>query len=221
MRSSAPCFRRCKGTRRRVPAAAASLFAVASVVVAACGGASGHGPFFGDEKLIVLGVSPDAEADTLAKQLAERGLREARRVRGKHFTALGFGPDGNPLNQTDVRVITGRGIGLALQARAPTALDGGERYALLRSPALDTLDADYGQDEIYVARTMLPAGTRCLLVYRVLDTGAVESMATDNYQLVSVPDSDPAWREPFCESEGQRGDAGSPQATDSVITAPP
>ena len=190
-------------------------------MVGACGGSSGHGPFFGDEKLIVLGVSPDTEADTLAQQLAKSGLREARRVRGKHFTALGFGPDGNPLNQTDVRVITGRGIALALQARAPTALDGGERYALLRSPALDTLDADHGQDEVYVARTVLPAGTRCLLVYRVLDTGAVESVATDNYSLVSVPDSDPAWREPFCESEQQRADAGSPKTEEAVITAPP
>lgn len=201
------------------------MLAAGSLVLAvtsACG-APARGPYFGDDKLIVLGVSPDQEANSLAEQLAERGLHEARRIRGKYFTALGFGPDSNPLNQTDVRVITGRGIALALQARAPTMLDGGERYALLRSPGLDTLDADrgHGGDELYVARTTLPAGARCLLVYRVHDTGAVEPVATDNYQLLRVPDSDPAWREPFCGSDEKAPDAGSPEQREAGNTAPP
>ena len=205
MQSSARCCRRSSHE-----ALAALALALTAVPAGSCGPPA-RGPFFGDEKLIVLGVSPDQEADLLARQLNERGLHEARRVRGKYFTALGFGPDGNPLNQTDVRVITGRGIALALQARAPTALDGGERYALLRSPHLDTLDADDGQNELYVARTELPAGTRCLLVYRVHDTGAVEPVATDDYQLLRVPDSDPAWHEPFCDTRGGNApDAGSP-----------
>jgi hypothetical protein len=207
-------------TRRARFARVSTLIAT---LLASCGPPP-HGPYFGDERLIVLGVSPDAEADELSRQLNARGLREARRIRGKTFTALGFGPSKDPLHQTDVRVITGRGIALALEARAATMLEPGERYALLSSPHLDTLDADRDLDELYVARTALPTGTRCLLVYQVRQTGIVEQVATDNYQLVRVPDADPAWREPFCAAPAAPAapaDAGSPAAQEAVITAPP
>jgi hypothetical protein len=194
-------------------------------LLAACG-SSPRSPFFGDDKLIVVGVDPDAEADALARQLSARGLKEARRVRGKHFTALGFSADGNPESQTDVRVISGRGIALALEAKTPTAVEAGVRYALLRAASFETLDPDHGRDEVYVARTALPSGERCLLVFRVLDTGMVDAVPTDNHQLLQVPDADPAWREPFCAGGasadgGTPADAGSPGAGEAVITPPP
>jgi hypothetical protein len=182
-------------------------------VAFACGPPA-HGPFFGDDRLIVLGVDPESEANALAEQLRARGLHEARRIRGKTFTALGFATATENAPQSDVRVITGRGIALALEARAPNALEHGERYALLPAPYRGTLDADGdGFDELFVSRTPLPTGERCTLVYRVRDSGFVDEVTTDNYALARVPDvQDAAWQEPFCAGSGEKADGGSPDA---------
>jgi hypothetical protein len=200
MRSNAPCFRR---------SSALALIAALAGSAPACGPPA-HGPYFGDDRLIVLGVDPEAEANALAQQLRARGLHEARRIRGKTFTALGFAPAAQEDQQSEVRVITGRGIALALQARAPTALQRGERYALLPAPYRDTLDADRdGFDELFVSRTGLPDGQRCTLVYRLRDSGFVDEVTTENYALVRVPDvPDAAWQEPFCAGSGRSADAG-------------
>jgi hypothetical protein len=197
-------------------AALAVVVATAGMTLAFACGPPAHGPFFGDDRLIVLGVDPEAEADALAGQLRARGLHEARRIRGKTFTALGFATAAENAPQSEVRVITGRGIALALEARAATVLEPGERYALLPAPYRDTLDADGdGFDELFVSRSPLPSGERCTLVYRVRDSGFVDEVTTDNYALVRVPDvQDPAWQEPFCaragHTDGGAPDAGSP-----------
>jgi hypothetical protein len=219
MRSSAPCCRRSSAAATLAGGLAALALALTcGALVLACG-APAHGPFFGDDRLIVLGVDPEAEADALAKQLQARGLHEARRIRGKTFTALGFAPAAAAQGeqQSDVRVITGRGIALALEARAPTALARGERYALLPAPYRDTLDADGdGFDELFVSRTPLPSGERCTLVYRVRDSGFVDEVGTDDYTLVRVPDvADAAWQQPFCGGAAQAPDGGSPGSPSS------
>ena len=202
--------------RARAAALALGFGAVAcgaAPVLSGCG-APAHGPFFGDDRLIVLGVDPDAEADALSHQLAERGLSEARRIRGKTFTALGYAPAAEPTLQRDVRVITGRGIALALEARANTALDPGVRYALLPAPYRDTLDADGdGFDELFVSRTPLPAGEPCTLLYRVRDSGFVDAVPTDSYALARAPDvADPAWQQTFCPEPAKEPPVKEPPA---------
>jgi len=216
MPSSARCSRLSKTSAQRRGASALPLALLAAALAGstpACGPPA-HGPFFGDDRLIVLGVDPEAEANALAQQLKGRGLHEARRIRGKTFTALGFAPTAQKDQQSDVRVITGRGIALALQARGATTLEHGERYALLPAPFRDTLDADGdGFDELFVSRTGLPAGGRCTLVYRIRDSGFVDEVTTDNYALVRIPDvQDAAWQEPFCAGSARSPDAGSPDA---------
>jgi hypothetical protein len=168
-------------------------------VATACG-APAHGPFFGDDRLIVLGVDPDSEADALSRQLAERGLTEARRIRGKTFTALGYAPAAEPNVQRDVRVITGRGIALALEAHSNSALEPGVRYALLPAPYRDTLDADGdGFDELFVTRTPVPSGEACTLVYRMRDSGFVDPVDTASYALARPPEvADAGWQLTFC-----------------------
>jgi hypothetical protein len=173
-----------------------------------------HGPYFGDDRLIVLGVDPDTEANELSRQLGERGLTETRRIRGKTFTALGYSPAAEPGVQRDVRVITGRGIALALEARSDTALTPGVRYALLPAPYRDTLDADGdGFDELFVTRTPLPSGEACTQVYRVRDSGFVDPVPTANYALARVPENpDPAWQNTFCADEPAPAPAKTPAA---------
>jgi hypothetical protein len=175
------------------------------LLLSACASAPAHGPFFGDDRLIVLGVDPDTEANELSRQLSERGLTETRRIRGKTFTALGYSPAAEPGAQRDVRVITGRGIALALEARSNTALTPGVRYALLPAPYRDTLDADGdGFDEVFVSRSPVPAGEACTLVYRVRDSGFVDPVPTASYALVRVPENaDPAWQHTFCADEAE------------------
>jgi hypothetical protein len=198
-------------------------FAAPALVLSACGGAPAHGPFFGDDRLIVLGVDPDTEADALSHQLAERGLTEVRRIRGKTFTALGYAPAAEPTRQRDVRVITGRGIALALEARANTALDPGVRYALLPAPYRDTLDADGdGFDELFVSRTPLPAGEPCTLLYRVRDSGFVDAIPTDNYALARAPDvADPGWQQTFCSDPAKESTADKQPSEKPPALKPP
>ena len=98
---------------------------------------------------LVIGVDPDAEANAVVKQLEAHGYYEVRRLRGQAFTALGFAPLKGDARDGRVRVVTARGIALALDSQAPTLLTPGRFVALLDYPYRDTRDFDRdGREEI-------------------------------------------------------------------------
>jgi len=135
-----------------------------------------RGPFFGDEKLLRFGVDPHEEAAEVRASFERAGHRIERRLPGKHFTALGFvGPHGRP---SAVRVITSRGIALALDSEPDSELVRGAEYSLLPRPIPDTHDADGdGFDEVFVIRRR--AARTCVLPYRVRDVGFVDPVKLD------------------------------------------
>jgi hypothetical protein len=128
-------------------------------------------PFFADAAYLRFGIDRHAEADALIRERNEQGEVLALRLQGQHFTALGF------MNRsgraTRVRILTERGIALALDPDPDTALGQGARYALLAAPLADSHDADGdGFEEVFVERRS-PEAT-CLQVYRVRDVGFID-----------------------------------------------
>jgi len=179
---------------------------VALAVIAACSSGPSS-PFFGDEKFLVLGVSPEEEANALSQELAVDGRTEHVRLRGTTFTALGFTePDGRP---AWVRAITPRGIALALDPVASHPLERGERYELLApaTPGLFDADGD-GFDELLVRKSTYDGDDACLLVYRVQNSGFVD-LVTDGEHTRQVGSIAGLHVEPC---HGEAGDAGAPDA---------
>jgi hypothetical protein len=171
-------------------------------------------PFFGDEELLVVGVDRDAEADAMVREYEAAGSKLTLRLRGEHFSALGFTrKDGLGA----VRVLTGRGIALALDSKAGTALTQGARYALLGPPFTQTHDADGDRfEEVFVQLYPDAPSEPCVLVYRVRDSGFVDPVSAKDYSVHSPTEPlSPAWQAAaFCvlaEPE-PKADAGSPPA---------
>jgi hypothetical protein len=136
--------------------------AVVLVGTATCSSAP-RGPFFGDEQFLVLGVSPEEEANAVSKRLATDGRKEYLRLRGPSFTALGFEErDGRP---GWVRGITQRGIELALDPVPSHALERGVRYELI------VLKRSYDWDD------------PCVLAYRLQGTGFVDLITDGSHTL--------------------------------------
>ena len=128
-------------------------------------------PAFHDEQYLHFGVDPLHEADNLIKLYAERSEPLALRLSGRDFTALGFMDRQG--RSTRARVITLRGIALALDPQQPSPLTAAKRYALVAPPLTGTHDADQdGFEEVFVEER--GAGESCLLVYRVRDVGDVD-----------------------------------------------
>jgi len=186
-------------------------------------------PFFGDERFLVLGVDPDAEADELARQFENNGFRVLQRLRGQHFSALGVAAaDGAAVK---VRVVTARGIALALDAAQSTPMQPGVRYALLTPLSSETHDADGdGFEEVFVQRLPTAAGSApCILVYRVRDSGFVDAVAGNTYTLPPVANAVAPWDAPsFCPepdtdpaSDGGVPDGGGERDADARPTPPP
>jgi hypothetical protein len=128
-------------------------------------------PFFADAAYLRFGIDRHAEADALIRERNEQGEALALRLQGQHFIALSF------MNRsgrtTRVRILTERGIALALDPDPDTALGQGARYALLAAPLPDSHDADGdGFEEVFVERRS-PEAT-CLQVYRVRDVGFID-----------------------------------------------
>ena len=156
---------------------------VGLALLAACS-AGPASPFFGDEKFLVLGVSPEEEANAVSKQLAVDGRTEHLRLRGPTFTALGFTePDGQP---AWVRAITPRGIALALDPVASHPLERGERYELMApaTPGLFDADGD-GFDELIVLRRSYDRDDPCVLAYRIQSSGFVD-LITDSQDTIDA-----------------------------------
>jgi hypothetical protein len=208
---------------RRARVAAAAL--LTALLCCACA-SQPRSPFFGDERFLVLGVDPDAEADELARQFEANGFRVLRRLRGQHFSALGVAAaDGAAVK---VRVVTTRGIALALDAAQSTPMQPGVGYALLTPPSSETHDADGdGFEEVFVQLLPTAADSApCILVYRVRDSGFVDAVAGNTYALPPVANASAPWDAPhFCPEpetepapDGGVPDGGS--AADASATPP-
>jgi hypothetical protein len=99
----------------------------------------------------------------------------ALRVIGHDFTALGFIDRAG--RATRARIVTLRGIALALDPEPATPLQAAARYALLAPPLPDTQDADRdGFEEVFIEERR--AGQTCVQVYRVRDVGYVDHVET-------------------------------------------
>jgi hypothetical protein len=186
-----------------------------------------QGPYFHDEQFLVFGVDPDAEARALTRQLEKNGFFVARRVRGQNFSALGFS-DARDVPQK-VRVITRRGIALALDQQASTLLSQGVRYELIDGPALGTQDADGdGFEEIFVLVHRDAPAVTCIAAYRARDSGFVD--AVDGVEIAHIDNTQAVWRAPrFCTAATappvQDGDQPStadsaPNTSDAPAAAP-
>ena len=128
-------------------------------------------PFFGDEAYLRFGTDPRAEADAIVRAYAQQNEVPALRLEGRHFTALGLMTRSG--RSTRVRVVTDRGIQLALDPVRPDVLHKGESFALLDAPIANTQDADGdGFEDVFVERRF---GTQvCLQIYHVADVGFVD-----------------------------------------------
>jgi hypothetical protein len=193
---------------------------VISIVLCACA-AQPHGPFFDDEKYLVFGVDPDAEANALVRELQAQGFTVEPRLRGEHFSALGLiRPD---LSSAGVRVITARGIALALDHVPPSIFQEEVRYQLRAPPYPDTHDADGdGFEEVFVEITR-GSGARarsCIAIYRVRDSGFIDGVDGRKFSIGSPPPGREAiWQAPsFCELEASSEPAANP--TDAGGAAP-
>jgi hypothetical protein len=161
--------------------------AVVLLASATCSSAP-RGPFFGDEQYLVLGVSPEEEANAVSKELATDGRKEFLRLRGPSFTALGFEErDGRP---GWVRGITQRGIELALDPVPSHALEPGVRYELLapQTPGLFDADGD-GFDELIVLQRSYDRDDPCVLAYRIQNTGFVDLITDGSHTLAVARDA--------------------------------
>jgi hypothetical protein len=140
----------------------------------------------------VVGVDRDAETDAVVREHEAAGRKLTLHLRGQHFSALGFASqDGLGA----VRVLTGRGIALALDSEAGTALTPGASYSLLAAPFTGTHDADGdGFEEVFVQR-LSDRDEPCVLVYRVRDSGFVDLVATGGYAVRSATEQpSAAWQ---------------------------
>lgn len=203
-------------TRLRGRALSSVALALGSIGAATCSSGP-SGPFFGDEKFLVLGVSPEEEANALSKQLATDGRREYIRLRGSTFTGLGFSePDGRP---GWVRAITQRGIALALDPVESHPLDRGARYELVAPATEGLFDADGdGFDDLVVLKRSYDRDDPCLLAYRIQSTGFIDLIADSNGTIAAARGAI-SGVEPCAGTAGP--DAGVLADPEAPQTAPP
>lgn len=162
-----------------------------AVLLLTAGGCAGtpKSPFFGDERYLRFGLDMGTEADDLVKQHADRGKTLLLRLSGHHFTALGFASHTATTQSGDVRIVTARGIAVALDADEGSAVTTRQAFALLPAPLAATHDADGdGFEEVFVSHSS--GAEACVLVYRVRDVGFVDA----------VPVRTPLFGVPTCPS---------------------
>jgi len=151
------------------------LRTVLSLVLLAGCATPPRAPLFNDAQYLRFGVDPRSEADTLIKNYSDQGERLALRIVGKDFTALGFMDRSG--RATRARIVTLRGIALALDPEPESPLHVPSRFALLASPLADSHDADRdGFEEVFIEQRK--PGQTCLAVFRVRDVGYVDRLET-------------------------------------------
>jgi hypothetical protein len=138
------------------------------------------GPSFRDDAYLRFGVDPNVEANAVIESQKERDYRLARRLVGQHFTALGFMDKGG--RSTAVRILTLRGIAVALDSRPQSPIQPATNYALVAPPIKDTHDADRdGFEEVFVEEQTQDGA--CLRVFRVRDVGFVDPVVVESQVL--------------------------------------
>jgi hypothetical protein len=155
---------------------------VVAVVASGCGGSSSQTPYFDDARFLRFGVNPFDEADTLARQFEDAGSRVPLKVRGQYFSAFGVvDARGRP---SAVRVVTARGVELALDSREAGPLEDALAYRLLPSPIAGTQDVDGdGFEEVLIERWEGALGHGCIELHRVRDVGFVDPVALPDRAL--------------------------------------
>lgn len=200
-------------------------------IVGACASSpQPRGPYFEDERYFTLGVDPRSEARALVEDLERQGLSAQPLLRGQRFYAVGVRHADR--SSIGVRVVTARGIALALDRVKPNVFQEEIRYRLLPAPWSDTHDADGdGREEIFV-EVKQGSGKNarsCIAIYRIEDSGDVQPVDGKGYVLEPPTEGrfTRVYRKPnFCELPGLEGpnpraaDAGSPAAPSAVMTAP-
>lgn len=137
-------------------------------------------PLFHDDKYLRFGVDPNAEANAVIESQKERSYRLSQRLVGQHFTALGFRDKGG--RSSAVRILTVRGIGVALDRQPQSPVQPAKSYALVAPPIQGTHDADHdGFEEVFVEEQT--QGDVCLRVYRVRDVGFIDPVVVDSQVL--------------------------------------
>ncbi len=141
---------------------------------------AGPGPHFSDGQFLRFGVDPNEEASAVIESQKARNYVVAQRVFGRHFSALGFMDKGG--KSSAVRILTVRGIVIALDSRDETPVGPAVRYALLAAPFEETHDVDRdGFEEVLVEERS--GGGACLRLYRVRDVGFVDPVPIDTRVL--------------------------------------
>jgi hypothetical protein len=147
---------------------------LASCAVFACASRPARGPLIGDEQWLVVGVPPEREADALIESMARHGRTLVLRLRGIHYTALEFA-DAEGATAA-VRVVTRRGIALALDAHAGDVWRPARAWRLLPSP-LEAGGGDARAEELVLIEERVAAREACVRVYRVRESGEVVAEA--------------------------------------------
>ena len=138
-----------------------------------CAGRSSSGPDY--SAWLRVGVDPIAEADAVLSALERAGYRRSRRLEAPAWSA--FEARRGPLRA--IRVITARGVALALDSHEPDGLvprHGAISLVEPSSAGAHDVDRD-GADEIVIGAEI--EGRTCLLPFRVDAEGAVSPRAPD------------------------------------------
>ena len=133
------------------------LYVGLAALGAACGGAL-EGPR--PEDWMRVGVEPEEEAVEVEAALREAGWTRTQRRTGDGFVALAFERG----EQYAVRVVSRRGVVVALDSHEPDGLRERHGRVSLPEPPRSDLDGD-GREDVLVARDDA-TGERCLAVVR-------------------------------------------------------
>ena len=134
-------------------------------------------PTFSDAQWLTVGVDPEVEARKILQDYEQAGYSLHARVVGQAFTAMGFvRADGT---SRGIRVVTARGVALALDSVPKGALEDRLEYFLMMPPVAATLDADGDGAEEFFVRELGRRTGNCVVPYRVGPSGVVQRIEPD------------------------------------------
>lgn len=140
---------------------------------------------------IRLGVDHVAEAASVQLAFENAGYVLVERRQGHRYVALQFAGDAG-LGQA-VRVVTDRGISLALDGRASSPLHGSVTFELMRDAGSHTAGAAAGNvaapELVMVLERHGVDGPSCVRPYEVLESGRVEAVPDDDDSQATESDN--------------------------------
>lgn len=155
-------------------------------------------PVFDDQQYFTLGVDPKAETKALIHDLKREGFEAEPLLHGERFYALGIRHA--DLTSIGVRIVTVRGIALALDRIKPTIFQEEVRYRLLLPPWPNTHDVDGdGNEEVFVeVQRGSDRRNSCVSVYRISAAGTADLIDGDRLDF-QAPDGQRFRAPTFCE----------------------